>query len=255
MLRLPKAVRLRGTSSLLGISSTSKINTLPFTTVGSASRSKLVHAGKPSITLGRDSKLTAAFSTHSGGLRKAIWVDLTWAEMREYNSHAARLAFEKSNPFNDPKAHNCAIVFQYPPRGFPCSVVQISSAHGFGEGEATIVQKELNKVIEAAGNTTVSYTALSEKKAVSQEDTDTLQTEWPVIRKQEDSYRSSQHHIAPDLHIAFKLPSTEDPEAFFARLTKAGLRGGELMVSSGAEETNEWWERLLYCMPENDKYW
>jgi hypothetical protein len=165
MLRLPKAVRLRGTSSLIGTSSTNRVSTHYFTTLGSAGRSKLVHAEKPSITLARDKKLSAAFSTHSSGLRKTIWVDLTWAEMREYDSHAARLAFEKSNPFNDSKAHNCVIVFQYPPRGFPCSVVQISSAYGFGEREADIVQKELNKVVEAAGKTAVSCMASSEKKA------------------------------------------------------------------------------------------
>jgi hypothetical protein len=165
MLRLPKAVRLRDTSFLLGISSTNRFSTHPFTTLGSAGRSKLVYAEKPSITLAHDSKLTAAFSTHSGGLRKAIWVDLTWAEMREYDSHAARLAFEKSNPFNDPKAHNCVIVFRSPPRGFPCSIVQIASAYGLGEREADILQKELNKVVEAAGKTTVSCMASSEKKA------------------------------------------------------------------------------------------
>jgi hypothetical protein len=164
MLRLPKSVRLRGASSFAKISATSRVSTHLYTTLGSAGRSKLIHAGKPSITLARVSKFSAAFSTHSSGLGKAIWVDSTWAEMREYDSHAARLAFEKSNPFNDPKAHNCVIVFQYLRRGFHCSVVQISSAYGFGEREADIVQRELNKVVEAAGKI-VSYIAPSKKKA------------------------------------------------------------------------------------------
>jgi hypothetical protein len=83
--------------------------------------------------------------------------------------------------------------------------------------------------------------------------------EWPVIWKQEDSYPSSQHRIArmaPDLHIVFKLPSSKDLEVFVTELRKAGLQRGELMVlGSGPEETDVWWERLLYCMPENDKYW
>jgi hypothetical protein len=162
MLHLWKAVRFRGASFPTNISATSKINSHPYTTLGSANCSKLIRARMPSITLARDSVFAAAFSTQSSGLRKAIWVDLTWAEMRESDSHAARLAFEKSNPFDDPNVHNCVVVFQYPPEDFPCTIVQTASAYGFGEGEAKIVQRESNKVVEAAGKT-VRYMAPSER--------------------------------------------------------------------------------------------
>jgi hypothetical protein len=130
MLRLPKAVRVRGTSALTCISSTSKTNTLPFTTMGSAGYSKLVHAGKTSITLARDRKLSATFSTQSQGLRKVMWTDycydLIWdlevKRMMETNCRPipdgndlidhAMFAFDMSNPFGDIDDQNCVIVFE-----------------------------------------------------------------------------------------------------------------------------------------------
>jgi hypothetical protein len=175
MLRLPKAVRLRGTSSLLGISSTNRVSTHAYTTLSSASHNKLVHAGKPLITLGRDRKLSATFSTQSQGLRKVMWTDycydLIWdlevKRMMETNCRPipdrddlidhAMFAFDMSNPFGDIDDQNCVIVFE---RAVATTDFEewfthekMNAAASFLTMEAAIVQKELHKVVVPDGQT------------------------------------------------------------------------------------------------------
>jgi hypothetical protein len=179
MLHLRKAVRFRGVSSLVGISSTSKTNTHPFTTLGSANRSKLIRPETPSMTLARDKKLSAAFSTQSPGLRKVMWTDycydLIWdlevKRMMETNCRPipdgddlidhAMFAFDCSNPFGDIDDQNCVIVFE---RAVATTEFEdwithdkMNAAAGFLTKEAAIVQKELNKAVVPDGQT-VSHT-------------------------------------------------------------------------------------------------
>jgi hypothetical protein len=84
-------------------------------------------------------------------------------KMREINARDAQLAFDKSNPFDDPKAHNYLIMFQYHFQNGPLDTqAQASAAKRCSENEAVIVERVLQKVVAASGKT-VSYPVTPKK--------------------------------------------------------------------------------------------
>lgn len=54
---------------------------------------------------------TALFSTRSSGLRILIEIDMADCDPRSTNTNSAEVAFQISNPFDDPKAHSYTIRF------------------------------------------------------------------------------------------------------------------------------------------------
>lgn len=101
-------------------------------------------------------RITAAqFSTRSSGLREALWSDaLNEDQMGSslVDVRDAELAFQKSNPFGDPNAHNCMI------DGLPATESTGTLKNGnYGavrcpEG-LRLIDTELNKMVESAGYT------------------------------------------------------------------------------------------------------
>lgn len=85
-----------------------------------------------------------------------------------------------------------------------------------------------------------------------------LQTQWPVIAIPQLVHlklgRSKSTFIFR-YKFAFKIPSSEDPEAFLIQLRKAGLVGGTFYVSETKRETDQWWYEHLLRMPKWQKYW
>jgi hypothetical protein len=69
--------------------------------------------------------------------------------MRDSKGHAAKRAFEKRNPFDDPKAHNCVIEFEDAAR---CDQLG-DEPEDACKLEANLVHNELNKIVKAAGKT------------------------------------------------------------------------------------------------------
>jgi hypothetical protein len=96
----------------------------------------------PPITLPYH-KNTAAFSTRSHGLRKIMLTDYKLGVKRCSESSLARHAFDESNPFDDPEAQNCMAYIDAENRYLDSSYVWIK--------EAAIVDRELSKLVEAAG--------------------------------------------------------------------------------------------------------
>lgn len=100
-------------------------------------------------------RITAAqFSTRSSGLREAVWFTEIDLDVSPWlvNVRDAELAFQKSNPFGDPNAHNCMI------DGLPAT----ESIGELKKGHYTAIQRpqgldlidtELNKMVESAGYT------------------------------------------------------------------------------------------------------
>jgi hypothetical protein len=78
-----------------------------------------------------------------------MWTDLTWFEMRDGKGRAAKRAFEKRSPFDDPKAHNCVIEFGGAAR---CDQIQ-DEPEDACKAEANLVHYELNNIVKAAGKT------------------------------------------------------------------------------------------------------
>jgi hypothetical protein len=125
-----------------------------------AGRASIPHAALKSrilpSTASHHKKLTAAFSTHSGGLRKVVWGG-TWLNgVHGTDARTAQPAYDKSNPFDDPTSKSCIIIFD------------LSSKHDLDKHpdlfvfEANLVSSELNKVVKAAGKgKTVSSHQLS----------------------------------------------------------------------------------------------
>jgi hypothetical protein len=72
-----------------------------------------------------------------------------------------------------------------------------------------------------------------------------------------NDYDKEDRPAYADVHISFKLPDTEVPKAFEARLRESGLKAGEFKFGDDEEEvpTNLWWIYCLYTMPNEDKYW
>lgn len=61
---------------------------------------------------------------------------------------------------------------------------------------------------------------------------------WPIVVRS-----SNPFHNGADFH--FKLPSSANPNEFFAELRAAGLLQGKFCVSH-KKETDEWWYRYLF---------
>lgn len=165
---LQKTVRIRATSALTSISTINKVNTHSRTTLLTAHRSKLIRA--------HDIPFSAPFSAHSHGLRKIMSTEYTCADLYQSSDKrfvvnarssidtesslgagpddAARFAFEQSNPFGDPEAHNCLIVFEHVVEdGFRIYgyIVKEHIAAGFLQTKAKILQDGLNNAVRAAG--------------------------------------------------------------------------------------------------------
>lgn len=102
---------------------------------------------------------TASFSTHSNGLRMLIETDKADYDLRSANTNVAKIAFHSSNPFNDPKAHNCTIKF--PPEvllGLGNEETEDEDIKAIVERPyiydraKLIIRTELDKVVESAGH-------------------------------------------------------------------------------------------------------
>lgn len=93
------------------------------------------------------SKNLAAFSTRSHGLRRIMFTDLELRLGLKYKQRAmpslTRCILDRTVPFDDPEAQNCMAFIDTEDRYLDSSYVWTD--------EATVVQRELNKVVTAAG--------------------------------------------------------------------------------------------------------
>ena len=141
-----KGTRLLGISTPTSILKANKAHNSPYSTVLSA-RSKTC-SQVPPITLTHNKKL-AAFSTRSHGLRKIMFTDLELGNKVQYKQRArpsfTRCFLDQSDPFDDPEAQNCMAFIDTENRYLDSSYVWTD--------EAATVQRELNKLVTAAGKT------------------------------------------------------------------------------------------------------
>lgn len=114
-------------------------------------------------------RITAApFSVRTNGLHE---VPLIWTGLKEKQStvdtHIAKLAFQASNPFNDPDAHNVLLTFML-------HLCDIDAKHPEETRErlqayhaaAKIIRTDLDKMVDSAGHM-VSRTLTLEEPGVS----------------------------------------------------------------------------------------
>ena len=102
----------------------------------------------PPITLTHNKKL-AAFSTRSHGLRKIMFTDLELWNKVQYKQRTGtsftQCFLDQSNPFDDPEAQNGMAFIDTENNYLDSSYVWTD--------EAATVQRELNKLVTAAGKT------------------------------------------------------------------------------------------------------
>jgi hypothetical protein len=102
----------------------------------------------PPITLTRN-KILAAFSTRSHGLRKIMFTDLELGNKVQYKQRAkpsfTRCFIDQGDPFGDSEAQNCMAFIDTENRYLDSSYIWTN--------EAAVVQRELNKLVTAAGKT------------------------------------------------------------------------------------------------------
>lgn len=95
------------------------------------------------------SKNLSAFSTHSQGLRKIMFTDLDLRLGLKYEQRGTpsltRCILDRNVPFDDPDAQNCMAFIDTEDRYLDSSYVWT--------GEASVVDRELNKLVQAAGKT------------------------------------------------------------------------------------------------------
>ena len=93
------------------------------------------------------SKNLAAFSTRARGLRRIMFTDLELRLGLSYKQRArpsfTRCILDRTVPFDDPEAQNCMAFIDTEDRYLDSSYVWTN--------EAGVVQRELNKVVTAAG--------------------------------------------------------------------------------------------------------
>ena len=102
-------------------------------------------------------KSPAAFSTRSHGLRKIMFTDLELGNKVQYKQRArpsfTQCFLDQGDPFDDPEAQNCMAFIDTENRYLDSSYVWTD--------EAADVQRELNKLVRAAGKTVShAYTTL-----------------------------------------------------------------------------------------------
>lgn len=102
----------------------------------------------PPITLAHN-KTLAAFSTRSHGLRKIMFTDLELGNKVQYKQRVkpsfTRCFLDQGDPFGDSEAQNCMAFIDTENRYLDSSYIWTN--------EAAVVQRELNKLVKAAGKT------------------------------------------------------------------------------------------------------
>lgn len=107
---------------------------------------------------------TSTFSAHSQGLRKVLWSCQEWEDTRHgcvmdldangrmfyIDKDVFRLAFEKNNPFDDPRAHNCLLALDC----FLDATTRSDKSEAAQKHlkfEEEVLQRKLNELMKAAG--------------------------------------------------------------------------------------------------------
>lgn len=206
----------------------------------------------PPITL-THSKILAAFSTRSHGLRKIMFTDLELRLGLKYKQRfgpsLTRCILDRSVPFDDPEAQNCMAFIDADDRYLDSSYVWTD--------EAAVVNRELNKLVTATGKT-VSHacTTQSNRRA-----TNASQTEWPVVLttikwKREATSKPHQKSV-----IVYKIPGGVDAKAFTKSLHSKGLSHDNAVICTETPDgtfrdaMNEWWHHFFLQLPKKQKYW
>jgi hypothetical protein len=153
MLHLRPGIRVPGISTFPRPSKSITEHFRVQTTVLSANSK--IYTQMPPITLTRNRKL-AAFSTRSHGLRKIMFTDLElWnkVQYKKRSRHSFTQCFlDQSDPFDDLEAQNCMAFIDTKDRYLDSSYIWTD--------EAAVVQRELNKLVTAAGKT-VSHACIT----------------------------------------------------------------------------------------------
>lgn len=76
-----------------------------------------------------------------------------------------------------------------------------------------------------------------------------------VVADGKELLRSTKIRMTIHYQLAFKIPSSNSPEAFLAQLRAAGLEAGTLFVSETKTLTYQWWHFFLHRLPEEERYW
>ena len=121
-----------------------------FTHITSTARKVPIHRQTRSLTYSRTS--TVPFPTRPNGLRSVLWVDEDGDDLKEeVDTVAAKLAFHKSNPFEDLEAHNCVVQFPMVSYSYDSQKEEILDAFLFYNDAAVLARTELDKAFAAAG--------------------------------------------------------------------------------------------------------
>lgn len=146
MLPFRQGIRIMGISNLPRPSKPIIEHIRPPTTVLSAKCKTRMQV--PPFTLVHTRRL-AAFSTRSHGLRKIMFTDLELGNKVQYKQRAkpsfTRCFLDQGDPFGDPEAQNCMAFIDTENRYLDSSYIWTN--------EAAVVQRELNKLVTAAGKT------------------------------------------------------------------------------------------------------
>lgn len=120
----------------------------------------------------------------------------------------ARRYFMKNNPFDDPLASNCVLTFDNAP-----------------------TLEQLKPQVEILAAETEKVLVLANRRVQSAQD------QWPVVKMSNPPSSES--------HLFFKVPSSESPQAFEARLRAAGLADGKFQ-ELGSVWDQWWFEKALF---------
>lgn len=145
-----KSIRLRGLHEHPNIILSSKTSLRSFARALSTGRNLSILNKCATALPAHNGKSTAAFPTHSQGLRKLLYLDDPWSpEMKALDPHKARIAFLKTNPFNDAAAHNCCLRFKGVAR-HEDDYTDGKTVRGWFDREIGILQDELKKLVRLA---------------------------------------------------------------------------------------------------------